>query len=126
MTTKLISPFDGFEGTFNGTVGVRTDHHEVARVQIHRSLYFNRDSDNTWIVVAERPESSTEPEDEDGRPGWGQIQVCDDGANALLDMVADLMARPDNFKRSVTFGNDGDHAHDGPHASRDLPNGSQG
>jgi len=106
MTTKQMCPFDGFERTFNGTVGVRTDHHEVARVQIHRSLYFNRDSDNTWIVVVERPEASAAPEDEDGRPGWGQIQVCDDGANALLDMVAELMARPDNFKRSVTFGNE--------------------
>jgi hypothetical protein len=43
----------------------------------------------------------------------------------LLDMVAELVARPDNFKRSVTFGSDGDHAHDGPHASRDLSNGPQ-
>ncbi len=40
-------------------------------------------------------------------------------------MVAELVARPDNFKRSVTFGNDCDHAPDGPHVSRDLPNGSQ-
>jgi hypothetical protein len=92
-------PITYFGGLFTGRVEVSD-----TKIHVHRNLWFDRDIDGSWTIVAMLPEDAYAKGGYPNDAPSGGILVTDPVIQAFMEQLALLMADPEAFGVNETIG----------------------
>ncbi len=92
-------PITYFGGLFTGRVEV-----SGARIHVHRDLWFDRDIDGSWTIVAMLPEDATAKGGYPNDAPSGGILVTDPVIQSFIDRLGQMVADPEAFGENETIG----------------------